>query len=54
MFEYHKFKPTPLLSPAERKRIELEDLRDKIDLALVLGQKQWFMELTDKLKEYEV
>lgn len=51
MFEHHKFKPTPLLSPAERKQIELEDLRDKIDLALVLGEKQWFMELTEQLKK---
>lgn len=37
---------------------DIEDLLACIDLTLRLGNsdcnKQWFMELTDKLKEYEV
>ena len=57
-YGYNQPKPTPLLSPADRKRIEVKDLKDQIDLALTLGNtewnKKWFMELTDKLKEYEV
>ena len=47
---------------AEQKKIMVEDLKDQIDLALdialMLGtsdcNKRLFMELTDKLKEYEV
>ena len=50
----HSNKHKSLLSPTERRERELKDLRDCIDLALILGDKQWFMELTDKLKEYEV
>ena len=57
-YGYNQPKPTPLLSPTDRKRIEVKDLKDQIDLALALGDsacnRQLFMELTDKLKEYEV
>lgn len=49
----HSNKHKLLLSPAQKRKMELKDLRDCIDLALVLGNKQWFMELTEKLKEYE-
>ena len=50
----HSNKHKLLLSPAQKRERELTDLRDCIDLALILGDKQWFMELTEKLKEYEV
>ena len=50
----HSNKHKLLLSPAEKRERELKDLRDCIDLALILGNKQWFMELTEQLKEYEV
>ena len=39
---------------AEQRKSMVEDLKDQIDLALARRDKQWFMELTDKLKEYEV
>lgn len=42
-----------ILTP-EQKKIKVEDLKDQIDIALARRDKQWFMELTDKLKEYEV
>lgn len=38
----------------DQRKIEVGNLKEKIDLALTSRDKQWFMELTDKLKEYEV
>ena len=37
-----------------QRKIEIGNLKEKIDEALRSRDKQWFMELTDKLKEYEV
>ena len=37
-----------------QRKIEIGNLKEKIDIALGSRDKQWFMELTNKLKEYEV
>lgn len=38
----------------EKRKVIVEDLKDQIDEALRTRDKQWFMELTNKIKEYEV
>ena len=48
-----QFKPADVPTEVQPK-IEIGNLKEKIDEALRSRDKQWFMELTDKLKEYEV
>ena len=49
----NQFKQADVPTEVQRK-IEIGNLKEKIDEALRSRDKQWFMELTDKLKEYEV
>ncbi|MED5102460.1 IDEAL domain-containing protein [Niallia circulans] len=43
-------------SPSRLREAKLteQDLRDLIDLALVLGDEEWFMELTERLNTLTV
>lgn len=43
---------------SEKRRREAnlneQDIRDLIDLTLVLGDEEWFMELTERLNSFEM
>jgi hypothetical protein len=43
---------------SEKRRREAkltdQDIRDLIDLTLVLGNEEWFMELTERLNSFEM